>query len=153
MPMSEYYRTIRAQVGSALLLMPAVAAIIRDTTGRILVQQKHDGSWSLPAGAVEPGESPAQAVIREVLEETGLSVQPTRIRAVLGGASCRVRYANEDEVEYVVTVFECAVLSGALLDSNEETKRLAYFLAESLPVLAFQYPRELFISEAGEALF
>lgn len=153
MTMSQYYRTLREHVGGALLLMPAVAAIVRDSIGRILVQQKHDGTWSLPAGAVEPGESPAQAVIREVMEETGLVVTPTKIRAVLGGPSCRVRYANQDEVEYVVTVFECAVLGGGLLDEGDETKQLAYFPPESLPDLAFQYPRELFSSAAGEALF
>jgi 8-oxo-dGTP pyrophosphatase MutT (NUDIX family) len=107
MRMSSYYRSIRDCVGSALLLIPAVAAIVRDEAGRVLLQQRHDDSWSLPAGAMEPGESPTVAVIREVFEETGLQVRPSRIAAVVGGSSCRVRYPNGDEVEYVVTVFDC----------------------------------------------
>jgi len=117
MPMSEFYRAIRERVGTTLLLMPAVAAVIRDGEGRILLQQQHDDTWSLPAGAVEPGESPGAAVAREVVEETGLVVRAEMILAVLGGEQCRVRYPNHDEVEYVVTVFACAVLGGALITS------------------------------------
>ena len=101
MPISEFYRAIRERVGKTLLLMPAVAAVIRDVEGRILLQQQqHDGTWSLPAGGVEPGESPSAAVAREVAEETGLVVRAETVLAVLGGEQCRVRHPNNDEVEY-----------------------------------------------------
>lgn len=139
--------------------MPAVAAIVRDRDGRILLQQRHDESWSLPAGAIEPGESPGQAVVREVLEETGLAVHPISIAGVVGGPSCRVRYANQDEVEYVVTVFECRAIeessgtSDPSIGSNDETKRLAYFLPDEMPPLAFQYPSELFERPGDQAYF
>ncbi len=106
--------------------MPAVAAVIRDQQGRILLQQRHDDTWSLPAGAVEPGESPSAAVAREVVEETGLLVRAETILAVLGGENCRVRYPNKDEVEYVVTVFACVVIGGEVISANDETKRLEY---------------------------
>jgi len=144
MPMSSFYKSIRDRLGSSLLLMPAVAAIIRDESGRVLLQQRHDESWSLPAGAIEPGESPSVAIVREVFEETGLRVRPLRIAAVVGGSSCRVRYPNGDEVEYVVTVFDCEIVGGTAIESNEETRRLAYFRREDMPVLAFEYPREAF---------
>jgi ADP-ribose pyrophosphatase YjhB (NUDIX family) len=53
-------------------------AVVRDGTGRLLlVQRGRDpgaGRWSLPGGRVEPGETPAAAAAREVLEETGLIV-------------------------------------------------------------------------------
>jgi len=103
MGMSDFYRRLRERAGSSLLLIPAVAAIIRDESGRVLVHQTRDDSWSLPAGAIEPGETPAQAVVREVEEETGLLVAPVRVAAVVGGPACRKRYQNGDEVEYVVT--------------------------------------------------
>ena len=91
MPMSEFYRAIRERVGRSLLLMPAVAAVIRDAEGRVLLQQQHDDTWSLPAGAIEPGESPSVAVAREVAEETGLVVRPETILAVLGGEARRLQ--------------------------------------------------------------
>ncbi len=144
MAISEFYRALRAQVGSALLLIPAVAAVIRDEAGQILFQQQHDGLWSLPAGAIEPGEAPAQSVIREVREETGLLVRAESVIAVLGGSSCRVRYPHGDEVEYVVTVFSCQIVAGLLIASNDETKALSWFSKESLPRVSFPYPNEIF---------
>jgi 8-oxo-dGTP diphosphatase len=57
-----------------------VGAIIRDEDGRLLlIQRGHDpeaGRWSLPGGRIEPGESDHQALVREMLEETGLTVTP-----------------------------------------------------------------------------
>jgi 8-oxo-dGTP pyrophosphatase MutT (NUDIX family) len=144
MAMSDYYRELRHLVGPRLLMMPAVAAVVHDDEGRILLQQRHDDSWSLPAGAVEPGETPRAAVLREVLEETGLVVQATALLGVVGGAACRVRYPNHDEVEYVVTVFQCKVVSGTLAAMTDETKQLQYFTVEEMPKLAFEYPRQFF---------
>lgn len=153
MAMSAYYKTLRERVGSSLLLIPGVSAIIRDASGRILLQQQHDDSWSLPAGAIEPGESPSTAIVREVLEETGLHVRAQAIVAVLGGASCRVRYPNGDEVEYVVTIFECEIIAGALLASNDETKTLAYFRLADMPPLGLPYPAQIFDQVRSVAYF
>lgn len=153
MGMSPFYRSIRERVGTSLLLIPGVAAIIRDPLGRILVQQQHDDSWSLPAGAIEPGQSPAEAIVREVLEETGLHVRVRRVAAVVGGSSFRVRYPHGDEVEYVTTVFDCEILGGSLIDSNDETKRLAYFHVNEMPSLAVSYPREVFLENGPAAYF
>ena len=60
--------------------IPCVGAVVRDGAGRLLlIKRGHDpeaGRWSLPGGRVEPGESDAQALVREMREETGLIVQP-----------------------------------------------------------------------------
>jgi 8-oxo-dGTP diphosphatase len=57
-----------------------VGALVRDEQRRLLmVRRAHEpaaGTWSVPGGRVEPGETDAQAVAREVLEETGLVVKP-----------------------------------------------------------------------------
>lgn len=72
MGISKFYGNIRERIGNDLLLVPAVAVVVRDSRGYILIHQRHDGTWSLPAGAIEPGETPAQAVVRKTLEETRL---------------------------------------------------------------------------------
>jgi len=87
MGISTYLRDLRREVGTALALLPGVAAIIRDEHERVLLQRRSDdNTWSLPAGAIDPGEAPAQALIREVWEETGLRVVPRRILGVFGGS-------------------------------------------------------------------
>ena len=65
------------------LRVPCVGAIITDPAGRLLlIKRGHDpeaGRWSLPGGRIEPGESDQQALVREVREETGLTVTPGRL--------------------------------------------------------------------------
>lgn len=60
----------------------AVGAIIADATGRLLLVRRGRaparGLWSVPGGRVEPGEGLAEALVREVLEETGLHIAPVR---------------------------------------------------------------------------
>ncbi len=72
-----------------------VGAIVFDSAGRLLVVQRGHapavGRWSIPGGRVEPGESDAQAVSREVAEETGLTVRAGELagmveRPGLGGS-------------------------------------------------------------------
>ncbi len=83
MGMSDYYQKLRDKVGNDLLFIPSVAGVVRNELGEILLQNKGNGEkWSLPAGAIEPGEAPAGAMVREVWEETGLSACATK---VIGG--------------------------------------------------------------------
>lgn len=147
--MSPYYRALRARIGTDLLLIPAVAAVVRDDRGRVLIQRSQHGVWSLPAGAIEPGECPAEAAAREVYEETGLRVRAERVLGVFGGPEYRWTYSNGDRVEGIVTVFECVRVSGALIHSNDETAFLRWFPIDELPELAIPYPDEV-LRGAGE---
>jgi 8-oxo-dGTP pyrophosphatase MutT (NUDIX family) len=139
-------RALRDAVGTELLLVPSVAAIVRDPNGRVLLQRRRDdGSWGLPAGAIDPGEAPARALVREVWEETGLIVAPERIAGVFGGADgFRFVYPNGDRIETTVVVFECRVLGGQLGGRDDETAELCYFAPDEMPGLAAGYPRVLF---------
>jgi 8-oxo-dGTP diphosphatase len=66
--------------GTHIPMIRCVGAVVHDAAGRLLlIKRGHEpgkGGWSLPGGRVEPGETDAAAVIREVLEETGLSIRP-----------------------------------------------------------------------------
>jgi 8-oxo-dGTP diphosphatase len=63
--------------GNGLLLVAAAALV--DGDGRVLVQQRSSGAlkglWEFPGGKIEPGETPAAALIRELREELGIDVE------------------------------------------------------------------------------
>ena len=72
----------RAGDTGPLPVVPCVGAVVHDAAGRLLLIRRghdpHRGLWSLPGGRIEARESPEQAVVREVREETGLDVVPGR---------------------------------------------------------------------------
>ncbi|HLI36496.1 MAG TPA: NUDIX domain-containing protein [Streptosporangiaceae bacterium] len=63
--------------------IPCVGAIVKDDAGRLLlIRRGHEpdaGRWSVPGGRIEPGETDGQALVREMREETGLTVTPGRL--------------------------------------------------------------------------
>src|SRR5262245_31376174 len=122
MAMSPYIRHLRAAVGTARIMVPSVAGLVRDGDRVLLVQDRDGGRWSTPGGALELDDTPADAVIREVWEETGLTVAIERLWGVYGGPEFIVRYANGDETQYISTMFECRVVSGELRPDGDEVQ-------------------------------
>jgi ADP-ribose pyrophosphatase YjhB (NUDIX family) len=112
---------VRAIVGNHLLVVPGVGAAVVDDRSRLLLLLHADSRrWVLPGGAVEPDEHPADAVVRETREETGIEVRPDAVIAVDGGPGHHARYRNGDEVSYVTTVFRCAPVGGRLRGDDHE---------------------------------
>jgi ADP-ribose pyrophosphatase YjhB (NUDIX family) len=151
--MSPYYAALRHKLGPDLLLIPGVAAVIHNEAGEVLIQTRADGGHSLPGGAVEPGEPPAHAIIREVQEETGVIVRPTRLLGVFGGPGYLVRYPNGDQVAYVVSLFACEITGGTLACLDGESLALAFMPPAAIPPLHTEYPRHLLIPDATGGYF
>ena len=153
MPMSVYYQDLRTKVGSDLLMIPSVAAVIRNEKDEILcIRKSKETLWGLPAGAIEPGETPSRAIRREVFEETGLMVNPARILGVFGGDKFKYVYNNGHQVEYLAIVFECTVVKGTLRAVDGEAEELKYFNQNDLPELAIPYPLEIFTQNPNSAV-
>lgn len=133
---------LRRMIGHDLLMVPSVAAVIRDEQGRLLLQRKAGTEgWSLPAGAIEPGELPEQALRREVFEETGFKLLTVSLAGAFGGAAFRHTYPNGDQVEYTVILYHCEVQRPAVPPSDKETVELGYFDENDMPPLALPYPK------------
>ena len=113
MPTPPYIAELREKVGHALLFVPTVTVIARDGQGRVLLVHDRDArQWTLPGGIMEPDETPADAAVREVWEETGVQVELTRLVGVVGGPGCGGRYRNGDRLGWVATVFAARLPSG-----------------------------------------
>ena len=110
MPRSDYVESIRRRIGNELLLLPAVTAVIRDGERFLLARDSRSGLWSLIGGAVEPGEEPFEALVREVHEETGARVSIEGIVGAYGGRPLMAEYPNGDRVAYITTAYACRLL-------------------------------------------
>ena len=89
--------------------------MIYDGQGNILVQDRLDPDWpgvTFPGGHVEPGESFTKAVIREVWEETGLTIESPKL--------CGLKQFPEDDgTRYIVMLYKTNQFSGELCSSDE----------------------------------
>ena len=133
MPISDYLANLRSRIGNDLILMPGVNAIVFNDAGEVLLQHAHDGRWYTPGGAMDPHEQPADACAREVLEESGLVVEPQRLVGIFTEAP--VTYPNGDVVQYVAIAFACRVTGGTLKVADEESLDMRFFPIDRLPPL------------------
>ncbi|MEW5939622.1 MAG: NUDIX domain-containing protein [Chloroflexota bacterium] len=100
---------------------------IFDDEGRVLLTRRADnGQWCLPSGGMEPGESPSEAAIREVEEETGLTVRVRRLVGVYSDPHQLTVYADGTKVQIVAIHFEAEVVGGTL-GLSEETTAFGWF--------------------------
>jgi 8-oxo-dGTP diphosphatase len=128
---SEYVAGLRKHVGHEMLMLPGVSAVVVNEAGEILLGRRSDnGAWSLPAGTVDPGEQPAEAVIREIYEETGVHAAIERLAGV---ALHPVLYPNGDRCEYLNVFFRCRPTGGEARVNDGEMTEVAWFPVDALP--------------------
>jgi len=98
------------------------SAIIFDENKRVLLTRRTDnGEWCLPGGAMDSGESAAEACIREVWEETSLHVRVKRLVGIYSDPNQLVIYPDGNKVFVVALSFEAEIVGGELGLSNETT--------------------------------
>jgi 8-oxo-dGTP diphosphatase len=114
-------------------VIPCVGAIIKDDLGRLLlIKRGHApgaGLWSLPGGRIEHGETDAEALVREMREETGLAVE-------VGGLLGTVRRPARDGDVFDIRDYMATVTGGALRpgDDAADARWVDAVELESLPI-------------------
>jgi ADP-ribose pyrophosphatase YjhB (NUDIX family) len=134
MPIPDFVLALRARVGNELLWMPGVSAVVVHEDGRLLLGRRADnGMWAVVSGILEPGEQPAPAALREVLEETGIVAVVEGLASVSSDPET-VRYANGDRAQYLDLTFLCRAVGGAdPRVADDESTAVGWFAVDALP--------------------
>ena len=140
MGIPDFLLALRKKIGNDLLVLPSAGVTLFNETGRILLVQHADRDiWTLPGGIIEPGESPADAALREVWEETGLLVELASVFGVFGGMDLVTTYSNGDRAAYVMTVFRGNIVGGKMRSDGDEISEIRFFSPDE--ILAIPHSR------------
>ena len=126
-------RPVCPACGHTVFFDPKVAVVTFVTDGDrvLLVQRGVDpgkGLWALPAGFVDADEDPRSAVVRETFEETGLSVQVSRLLELL-------HRPDTQGIADIVIAYTARV-EGGELRAGDDAEAVAWFPRDQLPELA-----------------
>ena len=134
MSQQNYIQWIRDKVGHEKIILTFAGGCIFNEKGEVLLQRRGDSNtWGFPGGAVEIGETPQQAAVREVKEETGLDVEVEKLLGVY--TDLDMVYPNGDQAQSITIAYRLKVLSGKLSCDQVETLELKYFSKEDRPDL------------------
>lgn len=119
------------QIGYATPKIDTRAIVLR--TGRVLlVREAEDSLWSLPGGWADVGDSPSEAVMREVREETGLQVSVDRLLGVWD----RNLHGHPPYPFHAYKLFFLCKEQGGGLRLNRDTLEIDFFDPDQLPPLS-----------------
>ena len=131
---ASYLGQLRAAVGNRMLITPGASAVIQDDNGQILLIQRSDNlEWAIPGGSMELGYSVYDTLVREVREETGLSISVAGL----------VGLYSESGSPIVLVAYAAIYLEGDLFRDPAEVQETAFFPVASPPPLAFPRDRRI----------
>ena len=120
---------------------PTACALVTDEQGRVLLVRRagppFEGAWDLPGGFVEEREHPLETLRRELLEETGLEVEPGAFLGVWLDA-----YSDDESGPSTLNLYWAAEVSGGEEHADDDVAELRWFERDALPAnLAFRNVR------------
>lgn len=118
MPIPRFVADLRARIGRDPLWLISVTAVVVRDEHVLCVERADNGAWTPVTGIVDPGEEPADAAVREVGEEAGVTAAPVRLAWV--HASAPVVHANGDRAQYLDHVFLLRWVAGEPHPADDE---------------------------------
>ena len=152
MPTPPYVLQLRQAYGQGRLMLPGVSGVVvrQDIEpGRLhvlLTRRSDTGRWSLPAGIVEPDEQPAAALVREVAEETRVTIAVERLALLL--TEPEITFPNGDRCQFISMCFRCRYVGGEAAVGDEESTEVRWFAIDALPDLDARQRRRITIALA-----
>ena len=125
----EWLKLVGEGVAGYVTPKVAVGAVVGNDAGELLLVKRSDsGVWLYPTGWADVGYSASEVAVKEVLEETGIEIEPLRLIAVLDGL--RLGFTR---VPLYSLVFHCRALGGELKAHPLETAGVGWFAEDALP--------------------
>lgn len=129
----DYIKYIRSMVGHKEIISVGLTAIIINEHNEVLLEQRSDtGTWCLPGGSIDIGETVEEGLRREIKEETGLNLGPLQLFAIVSGEKQKFHYPNGD-ITYYVDLYFLTRITGALPRKDSESLQLVFFPLNRLP--------------------
>jgi 8-oxo-dGTP pyrophosphatase MutT (NUDIX family) len=139
-PIPDFVLEMRRLIGQREMWLPGVTAVVRRTAATsgaeeiLLVQRADNSAWTPITGITEPREEPALAAVREVMEETGVTIRVDRLAAT--SVHGPVRHVNGDLATYLDLTFSCTWLAGEAHVADDESRDVAWVRRDSLPEMS-----------------
>jgi len=130
----DFVLALRDKIGHDPLWLTGVTAVVLREGQVLLARRSDNGAWTPVTGIVDPGEHPAVAAQREVLEEADI-VASVDVLAWLG-VTDMVTYDNGDQTQYINLTFRCSYVSGEPNPADGENSEVAWFSLDALPEIS-----------------
>ncbi|HZK05533.1 MAG TPA: NUDIX domain-containing protein [Actinomycetaceae bacterium] len=149
----DFILALREKVGTAPLWLSGVTAVVERDGEILMVRRADNGRWTPVTGIIDPGEEPAAAARREILEETGVHAEAVRLASVT--VTKPVTYANGDVTQYIDLCFRFRWISGEPYPADGENTEAHWIPFGELPELSPQHAANVAraLSDAEAAYF
>ncbi|WP_396289458.1 NUDIX hydrolase [Curtobacterium sp. KT1] len=135
MPTPDFVLSLRSRIGTDPLWLTGVTAVVTRGSGDdqelLVVRRADNGAFTPVTGIVDPGEEPAVAAEREVLEEADVVAVAERLAWVQ--VLPEMTYANGDRAQYLDLVFVCRYVSGTPNPADGENTEAFWARLDDLP--------------------
>ncbi|MDF2578494.1 MAG: pyrophosphohydrolase [Microbacterium sp.] len=144
----DFVLDLREKIGTAPLPLVGVTAVVFRDEKVLLGKRADNGSWQPVSGIVDPGEEPADAAVRECLEEAGVVARAERLALV--HQIPRIVYANGDQVDYLDLVFRCSWVSGDPHPADGELTEVGFYDLGQMTDVAPEHVRKIALAVAED---
>ncbi|MCS5717061.1 NUDIX domain-containing protein [Herbiconiux sp. CPCC 205763] len=134
MPTPDFVLALREKIGHAPLWLTGITAVVTRGDELLLVRRSDTGAWTPVTGIVDPGEEPAVAAAREVLEEAAVVAHPVHLAWV--HTIPMVTYPNGDQSQYLDLTFRMRYESGDPFPADGENTEARWFAPTELPEMS-----------------
>ncbi len=127
----DYYDDPNAPAANSMV--PSVNVVIENDAGEILLIERSDnGNWAVPGGAIDLGESMAQAGVRETKEETGIDCEIVDVIGIFTDPKHVILYTSNNEARQEFSILLRARATGGEPTPSSESTRVHWVAREAL---------------------